>query len=151
MVLIHRWSLYAGSIAWDVYNWGPVKCGLYKQVVLIYRWALQQVWRTIICIFTLSDWNATEYRYHGDIPLPADSYKLVLPLVLRYLTPTPVAMIGLGAVSAAVMSSCDSSCLAVGVLFGESVYSPLRNKLACKYGYKQVLIHKRHRVWMYKF
>ncbi len=34
MVLIHGWSLYAGSIAWKVYPWGPVKCGLYKQVVL---------------------------------------------------------------------------------------------------------------------
>ncbi len=33
VVLIHRWSLYAGSITWEVYPWGPVKCGLYKQVV----------------------------------------------------------------------------------------------------------------------
>ena len=33
MVLIHRWSLYAGSITWKVYLWGFVKCGLYKQVV----------------------------------------------------------------------------------------------------------------------
>ncbi len=43
-VLIHRWSLYAGSITQKVYPWGPVKCGLYKQVVLIYRWSLEQVW-----------------------------------------------------------------------------------------------------------
>ncbi len=33
MVVIHRWSLYAAAIAWEVYTWGPVKCGLYKQVV----------------------------------------------------------------------------------------------------------------------
>ncbi len=32
VVLIHRWSLYAGSIIWKVYLWGPVKCGLYIQV-----------------------------------------------------------------------------------------------------------------------
>ncbi len=32
MILIHRWSLYVGSITWKVYLWGPVKCGLYKQV-----------------------------------------------------------------------------------------------------------------------
>ncbi len=44
VVLIHRWSLYADSIAWKVYPWGPVKCGLYKQVVFIYRWSLEQVW-----------------------------------------------------------------------------------------------------------
>ena len=43
MVLIQRWSLYAGSITLTVYLWGPVKCGLYKQVVFIYRWSLEQV------------------------------------------------------------------------------------------------------------
>ena len=44
VALIHRWSLYAGSIAWKVYPCWPVQCGLYKQVVFIYRWSLQQVW-----------------------------------------------------------------------------------------------------------
>ncbi len=43
VVLIHRWSLYEGLIAWKVYTMGPVKCGLYKQVVFIYRWSLEQV------------------------------------------------------------------------------------------------------------
>ncbi len=43
MVLIHRWSLYTGSIAWKVYLWGLVKCGLCKQVVFICRWSLEQV------------------------------------------------------------------------------------------------------------
>ncbi len=43
VVLIRRWSLYAGSIPWKVYPWGPVICGLYKQVVLISRWSLEQV------------------------------------------------------------------------------------------------------------
>ncbi len=43
VVFIHRWSLYAGSIKWKVYTWGPVKCGLYKQVVFIYRWSVEQV------------------------------------------------------------------------------------------------------------
>ena len=33
VALIHRWPLYAGSIAWGIYSCGPVKCGLYKQVV----------------------------------------------------------------------------------------------------------------------
>ncbi len=42
VVLIHRWSLYAGSITWKEYTWGPVICGLYKQVVFIYRWSLEQ-------------------------------------------------------------------------------------------------------------
>ncbi len=33
VVLIHRWSLYAVSLAWKVYTWVPVKCSLYKQMV----------------------------------------------------------------------------------------------------------------------
>ncbi len=43
VVLIHRWSLYAGSIAWKVYSWGTVKCGLCKHVVFMYMWTLEQV------------------------------------------------------------------------------------------------------------
>ena len=50
IVLIHRWSLYAASIKWQVYIWMLVTCGLYKQagglciqVVFIYRWSLEQV------------------------------------------------------------------------------------------------------------
>ena len=39
----HRWSVYAGSITWTVYHCGPVKCGLYKQVVFIYKWFLDKV------------------------------------------------------------------------------------------------------------
>ncbi len=34
VVLIHRWSLYAGSIAWKVYTLISVECDLYKQVSL---------------------------------------------------------------------------------------------------------------------
>ena len=37
MVLIYRWPLYAGSITWKGYPWGPVQWGLYKQVVFMYR------------------------------------------------------------------------------------------------------------------
>ncbi len=35
MVLIHRWSVFAGSIAWEIYPRGSVNRGLYKQVVFI--------------------------------------------------------------------------------------------------------------------
>ncbi|KAK2180844.1 hypothetical protein NP493_423g02008 [Ridgeia piscesae] len=74
-----------------------------------------------------TDWNATDYRYHGDIPIPADDSKLVLPLVMQYLTPLPVAIIGLGAVSAAVMSSADSSMLSASSMFARNIYEPMRN------------------------
>ncbi len=46
MALIHRWPLYAGSTTWKVYPCGPVNCGLYKQVVFMYRWSLEQTEKT---------------------------------------------------------------------------------------------------------
>ncbi len=49
MVLIHKRSLYAGSMQWGAYPWETVKCDLYKQVVLIYKWSLEQVWLYPLC------------------------------------------------------------------------------------------------------
>ncbi|KAI0240484.1 High-affinity choline transporter 1 [Lamellibrachia satsuma] len=76
---------------------------------------------------TISLLNATDYRYHGEVPIPEENYKLMLPLVLQYLTPLPVAIIGLGAVSVAVMSSVDSSMLSASSMFARHVYLPVRN------------------------
>ena len=43
-------------------------------------------------------------------------------MVLQYLTPTAVSFVGLGAVSAAVMSSADSSFLSASSMFAHNVY-----------------------------
>ena len=43
VIIIHRRSLYAASITWKVYTFWSVNCSLYKQVVFIYRWSLEQV------------------------------------------------------------------------------------------------------------
>ena len=43
-------------------------------------------------------------------------------MVLQYLTPTWVSFIGLGAVSAAVMSSVDSSVLSASSMFAHNIY-----------------------------
>jgi len=47
---------------------------------------------------------------------------MILPLVLQYLTPDFVSFFGLGAVSAAVMSSADSSILSASSMFARNVY-----------------------------
>lgn len=67
----------------------------------------------------------TEYNGTVDGVIPDDQMKLVLPLVLRYLCPVWVAFIGLGAVSAAVMSSSDSSVLSAASMFARNVVKPI--------------------------
>jgi len=50
---------------------------------------------------------------------------ITLPLVLQYLTPKAISVIGLGAVAAAVMSSTDSSILGVSSMFTNNIYKVL--------------------------
>ena len=56
------------------------------------------------------------------MPIPPDEQKLILPLVLQYLTPSVVSFFGLGAVSAAVMSSADSSVLSASSMYARNVW-----------------------------
>ena len=51
-----------------------------------------------------------------------DNPALVLPYVLRYLSPPVLGAIGLGAIAAAVMSSVDSSILSASSMGGWNVY-----------------------------
>merc|ERR1719187_2164702 len=66
-----------------------------------------------------TDWVGAGYPCGA--PLGADS-KVVLPLALQYLTPRAVAFFGLGAVSAAVMSSTDSSMLSASTMIARNFY-----------------------------
>eukprot|EP00105_Crassostrea_gigas_P046292 XP_019930440.1 PREDICTED: high-affinity choline transporter 1 [Crassostrea gigas] len=71
-----------------------------------------------------ADWNSTAYVTKdnfnaSDIPNRASD---ILPLVLQYLTPEWVSFFGLGAVSAAVMSSADSSILSASCMFARNIY-----------------------------
>lgn len=85
-----------------------------------------------------TDWNATDYRYYGVQPIPSEDFKLILPLVLQYLCPKAVGVIGLGAVSAAVMSSADSSVLSSSSMFARNVYAPFR-RLCGKVSDREIL------------
>lgn len=65
-------------------------------------------------------WNETGYK--GPYPLTTAETSMILPMVLQYLTPDFVSFFGLGAVSAAVMSSADSSILSASSMFARNVY-----------------------------
>jgi len=80
-----------------------------------------------------TDWSKTDY------PCPAPTgktSKVVLPLCLQYLTPPVVAFFGLGAVSAAVMSSTDSSMLSASTMIARNFYQKV---IRPKAGEKEVI------------
>ena len=66
----------------------------------------------------VADWSAL------GVPAPPDAAS-VLPYVVRHLTNPWVAVIGLGAIAAAVMSSVDSSILSASSMAGWNVVRPL--------------------------
>ncbi|VDI21487.1 solute carrier family 5 (high affinity choline transporter), member 7 [Mytilus galloprovincialis] len=67
-----------------------------------------------------TDWNQT--MYNGNPELSTEEWSYVLPMVLAYLCPMAVSVFGLGAISAAVMSSADSIVLATGSVISHNLY-----------------------------
>ncbi|GLH08680.1 High-affinity choline transporter 1 [Gryllus bimaculatus] len=73
--------------------------------------------------------NWTEVEGFGR-EITDDDKAIILPLTLRYLTPGWVSFFGLGAISAAVMSSADSSILSSSSMFSRNIYKlAIRPKL----------------------
>ncbi|CAJ0933273.1 unnamed protein product, partial [Mesorhabditis belari] len=73
-----------------------------------------------------TDWTLTDYEPWNNgtktVMIPEDKRNMVVPIVFQYLTPRWVAFIGLGAVSAAVMSSADSSVLSAASMFAHNIW-----------------------------
>ncbi|VDD75523.1 unnamed protein product [Mesocestoides corti] len=72
-----------------------------------------------------ADWQAAGYNGTINNVIKESERKLVLPLVIQYLCPPAISFIGLGAISAAVMSSADSSVLSAASMFAHNVVQPL--------------------------
>ncbi|XP_029460433.1 high affinity choline transporter 1 [Rhinatrema bivittatum] len=68
-----------------------------------------------------TDWNRTAYG-GGKDPKERKEADMILPIVLQYLCPAYISFFGLGAVSAAVMSSADSSILSASSMFARNIY-----------------------------
>ncbi|GFN79183.1 high-affinity choline transporter 1-like [Plakobranchus ocellatus] len=77
-----------------------------------------------------ADWSNTTF---GESPIGTDESNLILPLVINEFTPSAVSLLGLGAISAAVMSSMDSSILATSSMFTHNIYHEMfRSKASPK-------------------
>ncbi|NXD11915.1 SC5A7 protein, partial [Nothocercus nigrocapillus] len=75
-----------------------------------------------------TDWNQTSYG----LPSPADRGEsaMILPFVLHHLCPAYVSVVGLGAISAAAMSSADSALLSASSMFAHNIYRKILRKKA---------------------
>jgi high affinity choline transporter 7 len=126
---VFRWAdsallLILGGIPWQVYFQRVLACEDEQSAVSLSVMAgigclLMAIPAILIGLVAVhADWSLTDVGYSPEA-------SLALPYVLRYLTPTIVATIGLGAVAAAVMSSVDSSLLSASSMFAWNVYRPL--------------------------
>lgn len=115
-----------GAIPWQVYYQRALACrtvSLARDATLvgIFMSLLLAIPPAVIGVIgSAADWNATDYQ--GNATLTGAEWSYVLPMVLQYLCPEAVSVIGIGALSAAVMSSADSIVLAVGSVFSRNIY-----------------------------
>ncbi|CAF2450651.1 unnamed protein product [Rotaria sp. Silwood2] len=98
----------------------PVLIGAIAKSTSLSRFYTGSTYIYTSILFVL-DWTMTDYDINKDITAP-EATKLILPLVLLHLCPKFIAFIGLGAVSAAVMSSADSSVLSASSMFARNVW-----------------------------
>ena len=113
-----------GGIAWQVYFQRVLASRDEKTAVRL------SILAGVICLVAavpaaligiagaVADWGALQAT------APPDAAS-TLPWVVRYMTPNWVAVLGLGAIAAAVMSSADSSILSASSMAGWNVYRPL--------------------------
>lgn len=74
-----------------------------------------------------ANWSNTTL---GASPMALNQSSMTLPYVLHEFTPNWVAILGLGAISAAVMSSMDSSILGSSSMFTNNIYKKIIRKKA---------------------
>ncbi|XP_048759125.1 high-affinity choline transporter 1-like [Ostrea edulis] len=125
--------LVCGGIPWQVYFQRVLSAkSAFNAKILSYVAAFGCVVMAIPAILigaiaTNTDWNNTDYtlKDNREFPIPPENMNLILPMVMQYLTPTWVSFFGLGAVSAAVMSSADSSILSASSMFARNIYKLL--------------------------
>uniref|UniRef100_A0A672RHF4 Solute carrier family 5 member 7 n=1 Tax=Sinocyclocheilus grahami TaxID=75366 RepID=A0A672RHF4_SINGR len=125
-ISMHRNINMLGGIPWQVYFQRVLSASSasYAQVLSFlaaFGCLVMAVPSVLIgAIGASTDWNQTSY---GPVPpVEKDESDMILPIVLQHLCPPFVSFFGLGAVSAAVMSSADSSILSASSMFARNIY-----------------------------
>ncbi|XP_006011642.1 high-affinity choline transporter 1 [Latimeria chalumnae] len=118
--------LIFGGIPWQVYFQRVLSSSsaTYAQVLSFlaaFGCLLMAVPAVLIgAIGASTDWNQTTYGLPD--PKARNASDMILPIVMQHLCPSYVSFFGLGAVSAAVMSSADSSILSASSMFARNIY-----------------------------
>ncbi|XP_067673226.1 high-affinity choline transporter 1-like [Haliotis asinina] len=118
--------LIFGGIPWQVYFQRVLSSkSAFKAQILSYVAAFGCVIMALPAVLfgavaASTDWNHTSYD--GPLPIPSERLNLILPMCLQFLCPDFVSFVGLGAVSAAVMSSADSSIFSASSMFSRNIY-----------------------------
>ncbi|MGH0135006.1 UNVERIFIED_CONTAM: hypothetical protein FKN15_006381 [Acipenser sinensis] len=119
-------GLMLGGIPWQVYFQRVLSASsaTYAQVLSFlaaFGCLVMAVPSVLIgAIGASTDWNQTSY---GPVqPKMKEESDMILPIVLQHLCPSYISFFGLGAVSAAVMSSADSSILSASSMFARNIY-----------------------------
>ena len=75
---------------------------------------------------SIADWSQTDFSGANEFgQLTSDDARMIVPLVLHYLCPPFIALLGIGSISASVMSSIDSSMLSASSMFTRNVYKQI--------------------------
>ncbi|XP_005434772.2 high affinity choline transporter 1-like [Falco biarmicus] len=126
--------LVLGSIPWQTYfqrvlstaSPGQARLISYLSGLGCFSMAIPSV--LVGAVAASTDWNQTSYG----LPSPHERGEsaMILPLVLYYLCPAYISIIGLGAIAAASMSSADSALLSAGSMFAHNIYRKILRKKA---------------------
>ncbi|XP_050719785.1 high-affinity choline transporter 1-like isoform X1 [Eriocheir sinensis] len=121
--------LVFGGIPWQVYFQRVLssKSGHKAQIlsyVAAFGCLIMAVPPVIIgAIAKVTNWNDTDLECEDALTCISTNHTaMILPLVIQHLTPPFVSFVGLGAISAAVMSSADSSVLSAASMFARNIW-----------------------------
>ncbi|KAF2355067.1 Sodium/solute symporter [Trinorchestia longiramus] len=139
-VPMREWGLYTdyclllifGGIPWQVYFQRVLssKSG-HKAQLLSYVAAFGCIIMAFPPIFIgaiarATAWNETAFECESETQCISSNHtSMILPIVIQYLTPSYVSFVGLGAISAAVMSSADSSVLSASSMFARNIWKSI--------------------------